>query len=319
MVFTRCTLWLAQDHLLAVDWHGYSEEYKRFYFRDIQAITLRRTHRTTIVSLILLLVLALIAGIALLVENESPGSWPGFLVPGAVFAIWLVIHLLLGPSCRTHLRTAVHDQMLPSLNRVRVARGVVARLQPLIAAAQGEVSAEMLQAGVPEVPPALRPSLQAGQKQAHHEAGKGHVLLFALLTGFGVWQAADYFAVSLLLTLLSLLFGFGAAVATIVALVRQHNSDVPAGLKRLTIGAAVYCGLGFVLGYAQFIVMLASSPAMLQSQASIYRKMIEMDPQSNAFLAWSLAIEALLAIALGLAGWLTANRWRRQHAVTPES
>ena len=40
--FTRNTLWLGADHLLQGEHTGYTEEYKRFYFRDIQGITVKR-------------------------------------------------------------------------------------------------------------------------------------------------------------------------------------------------------------------------------------------------------------------------------------
>src|SRR6058998_3858024 len=36
-------LYLARDHLLVVNSNGYIEEYKRFYFQDIQAIIIRKS------------------------------------------------------------------------------------------------------------------------------------------------------------------------------------------------------------------------------------------------------------------------------------
>ena len=42
--FRQSRLWLGQDHLLSVDSTLSSQDLKRFYFRDIQAITVRRTH-----------------------------------------------------------------------------------------------------------------------------------------------------------------------------------------------------------------------------------------------------------------------------------
>src|SRR6185503_16307515 len=38
-------LWLGPDHLLLARTTFFSEEYKRFYFRDIQAIVMRKTRR----------------------------------------------------------------------------------------------------------------------------------------------------------------------------------------------------------------------------------------------------------------------------------
>src|SRR5213082_404842 len=39
------SLWLGKDHLLCIDTSGYTENYKRFYFRDIQALLIRKTGR----------------------------------------------------------------------------------------------------------------------------------------------------------------------------------------------------------------------------------------------------------------------------------
>src|SRR3990172_8730879 len=41
--FVRNSLWLGEDHLLHVMNRGYTEEYKRFYYRDIQAVLVRQT------------------------------------------------------------------------------------------------------------------------------------------------------------------------------------------------------------------------------------------------------------------------------------
>ena len=43
--YIRTSLWLGKDHLLCIDSNGYSETYKRFYFQDIQAVSIRLTQR----------------------------------------------------------------------------------------------------------------------------------------------------------------------------------------------------------------------------------------------------------------------------------
>jgi hypothetical protein len=57
-----------------------------------------------------------------------------------VLLAFLVANLLLGPTCVCHLKTAVQTEELPSLRRLRRARKVLARLRPLIVAAQGELT-----------------------------------------------------------------------------------------------------------------------------------------------------------------------------------
>src|SRR5438093_13233817 len=59
----KATLWLAGDHILSVDSHRFSEEYKRYYFKDIQAIvvTTGSTAMSKAIGLIVAVLLALLA------------------------------------------------------------------------------------------------------------------------------------------------------------------------------------------------------------------------------------------------------------------
>ena len=141
------TLWLGEDHLLGVVSHGFSEEYKRFYFRDIQAIIIRKTDGGRIGNIILL-ALAVPALIAALVSSAGFNIF-WFIVTG-IFLLFVLLNTLGGPTCVCHLRTAVQTDSLPSLGRIRRARKVLARLRPLIAEAQGqldpaEIPARMVQ------------------------------------------------------------------------------------------------------------------------------------------------------------------------------
>ena len=42
------TAWVGPDHLLAVDMFGASEDYRRFYFREIQALAARRARAASV-------------------------------------------------------------------------------------------------------------------------------------------------------------------------------------------------------------------------------------------------------------------------------
>jgi len=140
----RTSLWLARDHLLCIDTTGYGETYKRFYFRDIQAITLLRSTRWLVWSAVLgalAVVCALIgAGTGEIISASVFGTIAG------VFFLAVLTNLGAGPSCATYLRTAVQTELLVSVRRVRQARRVLARLRPLIAAAQGELTPDDLAA-----------------------------------------------------------------------------------------------------------------------------------------------------------------------------
>jgi len=134
-------LYQGPDHLLQVSSTGYSELYKRFYFRDIQAITIRKTHWANLWTI---LFAVLILGF-FLVGFDLTGA--GRIVLWSIagfFLACIVLHLGLGPACVCHIRTAVQLERLPTLRRVKAARKAINRIKPFIAEAQGQLSAEEL-------------------------------------------------------------------------------------------------------------------------------------------------------------------------------
>jgi hypothetical protein len=134
-VMSRTSLWLGPDHLLLVDFNGYTETYKRFYFRDIQAFLMQRSEAFTVIYVLLGIPFVLFMVLGLV--NPLVG-WKIFLFSVAgLLAILGLIHILRGPTCRCFLRTAVQVEQLPPLSRVRRAQKVFDRLRPLIVAAQG--------------------------------------------------------------------------------------------------------------------------------------------------------------------------------------
>jgi hypothetical protein len=147
----RSSLWLGKDHLLCIDTTGYTETYKRFYFRDIQAIVLRKTDRWKYWNLILGGITALFALIALTWgRSEVVAAWFFGIVAG-LFGLALVLNLAFGSTCVVFLRTAVQTEQLPSLSRLRRARKVLDRLRPLIAEAQGQLGPEEIGARIQEL------------------------------------------------------------------------------------------------------------------------------------------------------------------------
>jgi hypothetical protein len=159
---SRSSLWLGKDHLLCVDSSGYTENYKRFYFRDIQAVIIRATKRRAIWNWFLGAPTAIFLTLSLGHMHTSPPTDPSeiafYWILASMFALPLFINNVLGPTCICHLRTAVQIEELPSLSRLRRARKVLKRTRPLIAAAQGgqlspETISTWMRAGV-ETPPA---------------------------------------------------------------------------------------------------------------------------------------------------------------------
>ena len=137
-------LWLGPDHLLSVRATGYSEEYKRFYFRDIQAILIGKKDSWKTWNLIWGSASGLVVFIGLM--STSGGALFFWLGLGGFLFLLLLVNLLSGPTCVCHIRTAVQTEPLPTLKRLRTARQVIMRLKPRIEEAQGVLAAERLQA-----------------------------------------------------------------------------------------------------------------------------------------------------------------------------
>lgn len=152
---TRSSLWLGKDHLLSIDSTYFTEEYKRFYFRDIQAITIRTTRRRATWNFALML--ALLFWLATLVYDFSTGPPPDTTevvllgISFLIIAVSLLVNNILGPTSTVYLRTAVQIEELPSLNRVRRAHKVMGIIRPLIVAAQGQLTPEEVLARIQEM------------------------------------------------------------------------------------------------------------------------------------------------------------------------
>lgn len=141
---SRSSLWLGTDHVLCIDANGFTETYKRFFFRDIQAIMLRKTDWWVKAAIILGGIAALFASFVLVSEDTGLQIFWGILA--AVLFVITAVHLAFGPTCVCHLRTAVQQEALVSLTRVRRARKVLARIRPLIIQAQGQLTPEEIAA-----------------------------------------------------------------------------------------------------------------------------------------------------------------------------
>jgi hypothetical protein len=142
----RSSLWLGDDHLLLVETTGYSETYKRFFFRDIQVLTIRKTKTRLAWNFILGTLLAF-SGLIVTASAEDWGSNATIIVASIVFVLFgipLLLNNFFGPTCACEIRTAVQTESLPSLARVRKTQRIMNRIRPMIIAAQGQLTAEQI-------------------------------------------------------------------------------------------------------------------------------------------------------------------------------
>lgn len=147
---TRASLWLGEDHVLCVESGGYAESYKRFYFRDIQAITTRRTNTRSVWNWVYGVMSGLLFLIGLsLISSDNTAAGIVFFSLFVLCIVGLGVNTSLGPTCACQIRTAVQTELLP-LPRIRNARKFLDRVRPLITAAQGQLTAEELATRIQE-------------------------------------------------------------------------------------------------------------------------------------------------------------------------
>jgi hypothetical protein len=165
----RGKLWLGSDHLLEVNTLFAVEWYRRFFFREIKAFTVRRTKAQFIWAMVQ-------GGIGLLFALITAGFiWSGYKSSTAelrpvmygvavIFAplallcfVLLVLNLALGPSCRCYVLTATGWQPLAAPARLGPAVMAQASIVRLVEAAQALVATETAAPAAPESAPSAAP------------------------------------------------------------------------------------------------------------------------------------------------------------------
>ena len=137
--FNSASYWIGPNHLLVVEVSNYVERYRRFYFRDIQAILVQNS-RVRLgwdiglgTATCLMLAGLLFSAFGGSRDNVFITIWFSLFL---LFAVCLIINTLRGPSCSVHVRTAVQNQKLSGVGRWRKADALIATLAPLITASQ---------------------------------------------------------------------------------------------------------------------------------------------------------------------------------------
>jgi len=134
---SRYQLWQAEDHLLLVKECFTTEEYKRFYYSDIQALVIVLTPAYMMgLSVLGILSVALLSAAVFSEEKMVFGTMAG------VFLFLLLVHLGSGRTCKCWIQTAVNNERLLMCKRVRHVRTLARRVKPQILAMQGEFSPE---------------------------------------------------------------------------------------------------------------------------------------------------------------------------------
>lgn len=325
-----CRLWLGDDHLLQVESAGgYSESYKRFYFRDIQTVIIQKTRSWIIANIILGFLTGgfLILAVSTIPQN-SPSRWTGDEIAGGiflgsvvfVFGLLLLVNLTRGATCRCYLKTAVHLQELSSLRRYRNAQKILARIRPLIESAQGGATAEMLApqyaallANADATPAAPGQFARVADSTVSAYRSRAHQILFFALLGDAVAAVLNIFLPCAPVVLLDITTGAVLAGAVVIALVKQNQTDLNFAVRVLTWITAVFVGIGYITGYVIMIVM-APGQHFDGTQWGYIKAIADLRPFDTPWWLAVLSISAAMAGLLGATGLLLLRQPGREKA-----
>lgn len=137
--FGKHTLWQGKDHLLAMYSNGMLEDYRRFYYRDIQGLVITKTRKAAVIATVIFL-LCLISAILSWHFSRDLAPWSVFFgIVSGVFLVYLLSSLMKGPSCECRIITAVQNEPLRAVTLLRHGRKLATALKPLILASQNDM------------------------------------------------------------------------------------------------------------------------------------------------------------------------------------
>lgn len=243
----RQCLYAGPDHLLLLTTSYFTESYKRFYYGDIQAVTLQKTSTGAAWNMLLGLSLAvLVAAIAMPFLFDGEG-WAVLAVFAAIFAgavlAALVVNVAKGPTCDCYIVTAVHQEQIRSLGRVRAARKALALLQPILKTVQGELNPDNAEEALAAACAGREPNAPAGAMPAHaprRDSGNVHLALFLFVFVDAAVRVAGILSLSFAPYALMLLVTLALLCLIVAALVRQHRNDMPPPLRNTVWALFIY-------------------------------------------------------------------------------
>ncbi|MGD9045705.1 MAG: hypothetical protein PVG06_18480 [Desulfobacterales bacterium] len=300
------TLWQGSDHLLQIYSRLGVEDYKRFYFNDIQAIIARKTGMGMVLNFVLGVSTILFGIFA--VTSEGGLSIFNTIIAGVLLLIW-IIHFLRGPTCETFLLTAVQTEKLHSLHRLKTTQPVMNRLRTLIEKRQGRINPETFAqpSAHPTTLQTRRTTAGANErilKARKSEKGRVHLALFALLLADGVFIGFSFFYTHVALSLLSTAVSMVMGICVIVALVKQHESNLKQSLRTMTWAALGYVCFSFVAGYVVSLTLTFKHPEIWQNQWELFKLLSSISPWESPMLMTVNIIALGGAILIGIPGLL---------------
>jgi hypothetical protein len=302
--YSKCTLWRGEDHILAVDSNYYSENYKRFYFRDFQALVIRKTNSFAILNVVFAIltgICSLFLMIALARHNPGLITFCSIVLPALIAG--LAINLAKGPTCTCHLKMPLAVHELPSLCRLRHAHRALAEITPMVEKFQGSLPLDEIKSRVSRrevspdlsVQPAVTPPPQWGLEQY---SGFVHIFLFcALLLDAALTLIIyySYYSHGNFTTAVGVVSNLVLFILAIASLVKQRGRSLPCTVKGVTWAVMILCAAMNFL--ASIVVSLILNAGKLDHRWEHISKLFQAHPADypKTFFSY-IGVEVILGV-----------------------
>ncbi len=259
-LFRGASLWLGSDHLLSVKSLRIREEYKRFHFRDVQAIVVARAPRFHVSTLHLLAAILWLAAY-LFAGNRRPHlTWMLWRLGAALLLAWRLISARW--SCRCRIYTAVSREELPSIHRVWTARKFLDQVTPRIAEAQGTLPAGWAESAEAMSPgPSAQSAIVPADGDLIHLDARVHTTAADIFVGTLWANAAANLLVlhsgSAAASWTQIFFSLALLAETVILFVQYHRGLLRRPMQRLAI--TNLAGLGAMYYVRQMVFSLSAA------------------------------------------------------------
>ncbi|HWB59984.1 MAG TPA: hypothetical protein VG733_10855 [Chthoniobacteraceae bacterium] len=317
-------LYMARDHLLRISSNGWTENYRRFYFSDVQLIMVNPTNGQGFWIALHFVFCALFALCILGTDNTSLRIMWGAIA--LFFAVKMLLNFIGGPMCTTQIRTRIGVERLPSLKRMRNLRKVLATLRPLIDAAQGGLAAEDVPQRVAELQAhqAARQSYQASyqyapaasafapstvpEKRYNSYRGAAHGWNFGVFLLLAAAWALNVLSPGIPAATFVVVTTLAATGLTITALAKQGRSILEGPVRTVTWFGLGHVIISFVCGFVMMVAATVDDPAISNDQHAV---MIAASKMHGPVVDGFYFFMAAYAAAVGIAGVITFMGARR--------
>lgn len=316
----RYTLWKGADHLLLMFSNGMSEDYKRYYYKDILGMVITKTRKAAITAWVIL-------GLFLLTgwytwefgTNGNPVA-SGFIGSMAfVFLSYLLMLLIRGPSCECRIITAVQNEKLPAVTLLRQGKKLMKVLKPIILEAQGTMDNDHIGAALdllsevkrnteqPVTPKTASINQEPDINITYLKSFYFSLLLSLIL--YGVMVALSLNQRTKLLVSLAYIFLFIAGLSSACSLAVMAKKKVFPSIRKLAWAGFSFVIVAFLMSYGEMLVLLflkafhnPESTDALSAQTDMFTGYYSVRPLDYRLVTSMDGLKIVFSVFMGISG-----------------